>query len=285
MVYSLRKKRKREVCRAFLAPLFYQQTISKLMTYKRKEIIGDATLYLGDCLGVMEQFENKELDAVVADPPYGTTKCDWDSVIPLGAMWQELNRITKVNGAFIFTAGQPFTTALISSNIEIFKYCWVWEKPSAKGHLNSKFSPMKAHEDICVFYKKQPTYNPQMTYGHSRKMAVKNKLLNSDVYNPNTRTVSYDSSCRYPRTVQIFKQDTQKSSLHPTQKPVALMNFLIKTYTDKGQAVLDFAMGSGTTGVACVESGRIFVGIEIIEKYFDIACKRIEQAQRQANLF
>jgi len=145
---------------------------------------------------------------------------------------------------------------------------------------------MKAHEDICVFYRKQPTYNPQMTIGHIRKKSPGPSLrTNTKVYNPNTKQVPYDSTSRYPRTVQIFKQDTQKSSLHPTQKPIALMKYFIQTYTDKGERVLDFAMGSGSTGVACMESRRNFTGIEIEEKYFDIACKRIEQAQRQLKLF
>lgn len=234
-------------------------------------------LMLGDCLERMKEIPDGSIDMVLADPPYGTTACKWDSVIDLELMWGELKRIIKPNGNIVMTAAQPFTTTLISSNIKMFKYTWVWEKPSAKGHFNAKKRPMVAHEDICVFYNKQPTYNPQMTHGHERKTATKRKELNSAVYGDNTKDATYDSTSRYPRSVQLIKQDTQKSSLHPTQKPVALMEYLIKTYTNEGETVLDFTMGSGTTGVAAKNLGRDFIGIEMDEGYFKIAENRIEE--------
>jgi len=237
------------------------------------------TLMLGDCLERMNEIPDNSVDMVLADPPYGTTQCKWDSVIDLGLMWKELKRVIKPNGAIVMTAAQPFTTTLISSNMKMFKYTWVWEKPSAKGHFNAKKRPMVAHEDVCVFYNKQPTYNPQMTHGHERKVATKRKELNSDVYGDNTKDATYDSTSRYPRSVQLIKQDTQKSSLHPTQKPVALMEYLVKTYTDEEDVVLDFTMGAGTTGVACKILNRKFIGIELDETYFNIATDRIEGVQ------
>ena len=232
-------------------------------------------LMQGDCLEKMKEIPDGSVDMVLADPPYGTTACNWDSVIPLEPMWEQLKRVIKPNGAIVMTASQPFTSALVCSNIAWFKYDWVWEKPSAKGHLNAKKQPMRAHESVLVFYNKQSTYNPQMTTGHVRKTSTKHKDLNSEVYNPNTKTVTYDSSERYPRSVQLVKQDTQKSSLHPTQKPVALMEYLIKTYTNENETVLDFTMGSGTTGVACKNLNRSFIGIELDEEYFKIAQDRI----------
>jgi site-specific DNA-methyltransferase (adenine-specific) len=192
-------------------------------------------------------------------------------------MWEQLKRIIKDNGVIVFTAAQPFTSVLVMSNPKMFKYDWVWEKPSAKGHLNAKKQPMKAHESVLVFYNKQPTYNPQMTHGHARKVSNKGKHLNSEVYNPNTKDTSYDSTSRYPRSVQLVKQETQTSSLHPTQKPVALMEYLIKTYTNDGDVVLDFTMGSGTTGVAAKNLNRSFIGIELDQDYFEIARKRITE--------
>ena len=232
----------------------------------------------GDCLERMKEIPSGSVDMVLADPPYGTTQCKWDSIIPLEPMWAQLKRIIKPNGAIVMTAAQPFTSVLVCSNLDMFKYDWVWEKPSAKGHLNAKKQPMRAHESILVFYNKQPTYNPEMTDGHTRKVSFKRKELNSDVYNKNTADVSYDSTKRYPRSVQLIKQDTQKCSLHPTQKPVALMEYLIKTYTNEGEIVLDFTCGSGTAGVAAVNTGRKFIGIELDNEYFKIAQNRINSA-------
>jgi len=243
---------------------------TKMKPYYKQE---DITIYYGDCLQVMPQLE--QVDMILTDVPYEKTNCEWDSIIPLEQMWKQINHIKKKNSPIVMTAAQPFTSMLICSNLGMFKYSWVWEKSSAKGHFNAKKRPMVAHEDVCVFYDNQPTYNPQMTHGHVRKSATKRKELNSEVYSNNTKTVSYDSTSRYPRSVQIFKQDTQKSSVHPTQKPVALMEYMVRTYTNEGDTVLDIAMGSGTVGIACQNTGRKFIGIENKAKYCGISTQRL----------
>jgi len=235
----------------------------------------------GDCLEVMKDIPDGSIDMVLTDPPYGKTNCTWDTIVPVKPMWKEIKRIIKPNGAIVMTASQPFTSILIMSNLKMFKYCWVWEKVSAKGHFNAKKMPMTAHEDVVVFYLKQPVYNPQMTHGHIRKMSTKSKSLNSEVYKKNTKTVSYNSTDRYPRSVQIFNQDTQKSSLHPTQKPINLIEYLIKTYTNKGELILDFTAGSGTTAVAAINTHRKYICIERNPKDCKIAEQRISQAQPQ----
>lgn len=207
----------------------------------------------------------------------GTTACSWDSVIPFPEMWQRLNKLIKPNGAIVLFGSEPFSSALRMSNIKNYKYDWVWEKPTATGHLNAKKMPMKANEVISIFYDKQPTYNPQKTQGHERKISTATHKRNStktEVYS-NHGLTSYDSTERYPRTVIKFKTDKQKSAVHPTQKPVALMEYLIKTYTNENELVLDFTMGSGTTGVACKNLGRDFIGIEMDSSYYDIAANRI----------
>jgi site-specific DNA-methyltransferase (adenine-specific) len=237
-------------------------------------------LMRGDCLELMADIPDGSIDMVLADPPYGTTACKWDSVIDLAQMWVHLRRVIKPNGAIVMTASQPFTSVLTCSNLPMFKYSLVWEKTTATGHLNAKRMFMRAHEDILVFYKKPPVYNAQMTHGHQRKTALRvdrgQKL--SDCYGNQSGETSYDSTSRYPRSVIKTSTDKQKSKLHPTQKPVALMEYLIKTYTHEGESVLDFAMGSGTTGVSCVNTGRRFIGIELDADYFEIAKNRIEEA-------
>lgn len=237
-------------------------------------------LMQGDCLERMKEIESGSVDMILTDPPYGTTACKWDSVIPLEPMWEQLKRIIKPNGAIVITAAQPFTSVLTCSNIPMFKYSLVWEKTTATGHLNAKKMFMRAHEDLLVFYKKLPTYNPQMTHGHKRKTAnnVDRGKLKSDVYGNEKGITSYSSTSRYPRSVIKTSTDKQKSKLHPTQKPVSLMQYLIRTYTNIGDTVLDFAMGSGTTGVACKNLQRSFIGIELDEKYFEMAKERISNA-------
>jgi len=236
----------------------------------------------GDCLEEMKSIPDGSVDMVLADPPYGTTACEWDSIIPLESMWAHLRRVIKPNGAIVMTASQPFTTTLIGSNMPWFKYCWVWDKSAATGHLNAKKMPMKAHEDIPVFYASPPIYNPQKTTGHKRKVSTaehKRGCVKTDCYGEHG-LVGYDSTERYPRTVLHFPTDKQKCRVHPTQKPVALMEYLIKTYTNEGETVLDFCMGSGTTGVACVNLNRNFIGIELDEFYFDDAAVRIDPTYR-----
>lgn len=231
-------------------------------------------LMKGDCLERMKEITSNSIDMVLADPPYGTTNCSWDSLIELEQLWQELNRVTKINAAIIMTAQSPFDKVLACSNLKHFRYEWIWEKGSATGFFNAKKMPLKAHENVLVFYKKLPKYNPQKTEGHARKSAMKGDIK-SEVYGVARKRTWYDSTTRYPRSVQFFRSDKQKLSLHPTQKPVALMEYLIKSYTEKNQIVLDFCMGSGTTGQACINSDRKFIGIELEEKYFQIAKERL----------
>lgn len=248
----------------------------------------DFNLMLGDCLVRMKEIKSGTVDMILCDLPYGTTCCSWDAVIPFEPLWAEYERVIKPNGAIILFGAQPFTAVLACSNLKLFKYEWIYEKPNATGFMNAEFQPLRAHENVLVFYKSMPTFNPQKTYGHERKTA-KRKDIGSELYGKQLNIKSYDSTERYPRTVQIFSSDKYKANFHPTQKPVALCEFLIRTYTNNDETVLDNTMGSGTTGVACVNTGRHFIGIEKEEKYFEIAKERIALAgiekERQPDLF
>lgn len=239
--------------------------------------INNCSLIYGDCLDVMIKLH--KVDLVLADIPYGTTRCKWDSVINLDDMWGSLNAVTSKKTPIILFAQTPFDKILGASNIQHLKYEWIWEKTSATGHLNAKKMPMKAHENILVFYENLPTYNPQKTFGHKLKSAIKRvengDRLQSEVYGKQKRTTKYSSTERYPRSIQTFKSDKQKSKLHPTQKPVGLMEYLIRTYSSEGDTVLDFCMGSGTTGIACINTNRKFIGIEKNKNIFDGAAARI----------
>lgn len=236
-------------------------------------------LMFGDCLERMKEIPSGSVDLILADPPYGTTKCKWDCVINLDEMWVELKRIIKQNGAILLCAQTPFDKVLGVSNLNMLKYEWIWEKTTATGHLNAKKMPMKAHENILVFYDKLPTYNPQKTFGHVRKTSTADRSkLGGECYGDQEGVTVYDSTERYPRSVQLFSTDKQKTSLHPTQKPVALMEYLVKTYSNEGERVLDFTMGSGTTGVACMNTNRKFLGIEMDEKYFNIGVNRVQES-------
>ena len=231
-------------------------------------------LLKGDCLELMKDMPDGSIDMILADPPYGTTQCKWDSIIDLPLMWEQLKRVIKPNGAIVMTASQPFTTTLIASNMKDFRYDLVWVKSQGTGFYNANRMPLRAHEDILVFYKKLPTYTPQKTEG--KPYTVK-RGSPSDVYNGKDLCVTANETGeRHPLSWREFKKD--KSKIHPTQKPVALMEYLIKTYTNEGEVVLDFAMGSGTTGVACKNLARSFIGMELDEDYFDIASKRINEA-------
>jgi len=235
-------------------------------------------LMKGDCLERMKEIPDGSVDMILTDPPYGTTACKWDSVIDLDLMWGQLKRIIKPKGAIVMTASQPFTTKLISSNYKMFRYCWVWEKSHPSGFALANKMVMKRHEDVVVFYGKPPTYNPQKTEGkknNSKGVAVGTPA--SPNHGINIPQLSTDNSTlKHPNSVIKVKNPRIKNQ-HPTQKPVALMEYLIKTYTNEGETVLDFTMGSGTTGVACVKTGRKFIGIELDEDYFLAACKRIER--------
>ena len=236
-------------------------------------------LRLGDCLEVMKTIPDGSVDAIICDLPYGTTNCKWDSVIDLPKLWIQYNRIIKPNGAIVLTAQTPFDKVLGCSNLSMLKYEWIWEKTQATGHLNAKKMPMKAHENILVFYKKLPTNNPQKTKGHkpinsyTKYVETQN---NTEIYGKMKQEMSGGGETdRYPRSVITFSSDKQKSKLHSTQKPLALMEYLIKTYTNEGETVLDFTVGSGSTLVACQNTNRNGIGIEQDDKYFEIAKQRI----------
>jgi site-specific DNA-methyltransferase (adenine-specific) len=232
----------------------------------------------GDCLKVMDKMIEKgvKVDAIITDPPYGTTACKWDSIIPFEAMWERLNKVIKLNGAIVLFGSEPFSSALRMSNIKNYKYDWVWDKVKGTGFLNANRQPMRNHELIHLFYKKQCLYNPQKTTGHKNKKSIRRVGHQAgETYGKTNKDNIYESTERYPRSIQVFSSDTQNSSLHPTQKPVKLLEYLIKTYTNENEIVLDFTMGSGTTGVACVNTRRRFIGVEKDEKYYDIAKERL----------
>ena len=212
---------------------------------------------------------------------YGTTRNKWDTVIPLERLWEQYNRIIKDNGAIVLTAQTPFDKVLGASNIENLKYEWIWVKPSGTGHLNAKKMPLKNHENILVFYKKLPTYNPQMTKG--TPYTQKSGRASSN-YNPQERVTTVNEGYRYPLTVQKFKSE---KGLHPTQKPVELFEYLIKTYTNEGETVLDNCMGSGTTAIAAINTNRNYIGFELDQEYYKTSIERINNhiKDKQIDLF
>jgi len=234
-------------------------------------------LMLGDCLERMKEIPDGSVDMILTDPPYGTTACKWDSIIDLPLMWEQLKRIIKPNGAIVMTASQPFTTTLISSNIKMFKYCWVWDKVRPSGFQVAKYKPMMQHEDIVVFGTPKTIYNRQMkdrpkpVSSYATKKSESSPLANND---GKKRTYTQWN----PKSIIVLNKGTDGKYIHPTQKPVALMEYLIKTYTNENETVLDFTMGSGTTGVAAKNLKRDFIGIEMDENYFNIAQERINNA-------
>jgi site-specific DNA-methyltransferase (adenine-specific) len=237
----------------------------------------------GDCLEVMKSIPEGSIDAIITDPPYGTTACKWDSVIPFDLMWEQLNRIIKPNGAIVLFGSEPFSSALRMSNIKNYKYDWVWHKNMGGNFMAAKKQPMKQHENISVFYRNTATYNfikekrLQSGLDRVRSSSVKGGGSKEEsVYGKRKRVERKYDDLRYPQTVQKFKVER---GLHPTQKPVALMEYLIKTYTNENETVLDFTMGSGSTGVAAKNLNRKFIGIEMDENYFNIASDRIKQLE------
>ena len=239
-------------------------------------------IYNEDCLIGMSNIGDNSIDMILCDLPYGTTHNKWDSIIPFEPLWKQYNRIIKPNGAIVLTASQPFTSALVMSNHKMFKYSLVWSKTTSSGFLNAKKQPLRSHEDILVFYNKPPVYNPQYTYGHQPVHSYTKHTSDGSNYGKTKIGVSGGGSTkRYPTSILTFSTDKQKSSLHPTQKPVALFEYLIKTYTNPGELVLDNCMGSGTTAIACMNTNRNFIGFETDEGYYDIACNRIEEHRRQ----
>jgi len=242
-------------------------------------------LIQGDCLELMKDISDKSIDAIITDPPYGTTACKWDSVIPFEPMWEQLKRVIKPNGAIVLFGSEPFSSALRMSNIKNYKYDWVWEKNKGSNFGATRFQPMKEHEDVCVFGFGKTTYNQQRIRRSEAGMGMVKTPVTSSGHRKNANSVTgnfdsghsnhhLDPETRCPRS--IIKFNTQVG-LHPTQKPVALMEYLIKTYTNEGETVLDFTMGSGTTGVACKKLNRNFIGIELDSEYFKIAEKRINE--------
>lgn len=225
----------------------------------------------GDCLELMKDIPDGSIDMVLADLPYGTTRNRWDSIIPLDLLWEQYNRIIKERGAIVLTAQTPFDKVLGVSNLKMLKYEWIWAKTQGTGHLNAKKMPMKNHENVLVFYKKLPTYNPQMRQGFAPYTQKSGR--GSHNYGEQEQVMTVNSGERYPLSVLDFNSD---KGLHPTQKPVALFKYLVKTYTNEGDTVLDNVMGSGTTGVACKDLNRKFIGMELDEDYFNIAKERIE---------
>lgn len=235
-------------------------------------------LMQGDCLERMKEIPSGSVDMILTDPPYGTTSCKWDSIIPLEQMWEQLKRIIKPNGAIIMTASQPFTSVLACSNLKDFKYNWVWNKKIPSGMSYARYQPMRQHEDIVIFSNGggKTTYNPQMVKRDKPIKAggmSKGSTTNNEKLKPLKKTYSHKN----PTTIVTFDK-IRSGSVHPTQKPVALMEYLIKTYTNESETVLDFTMGSGTTGVASKNLNRKFIGIELDEGYFNIAKERIEKA-------
>ena len=234
-----------------------------------------------DCLIEMQKIEDKSIDMILCDLPYGTTACKWDTIIPFEPLWEQYKRIIKDNGAIVLTASQPLTSALVMSNIKMFKYEWIWEKSIGANPLLCKKQPMKYHENILVFANGKTIYNPQMTKGKMRdkrpKMFGNKKDENWGGAMREIKGIENINDDYYPRSYQYFSNADQKNKTHPTQKPVALFEYLIKTYTNEGDTVLDNCMGSGTSGVACGNLNRNFIGIELDLEYFKIAEKRINE--------
>ncbi|MCW8932185.1 MAG: site-specific DNA-methyltransferase [Gammaproteobacteria bacterium] len=245
-------------------------------------------LYKGDCLEVMDELisQNIVVDAIITDPPYGTTACKWDSVIPFPEMWEQLNKLIKSNGAIVLFGSEPFSSALRMSNIKNYKYDWVWKKTKPTGFSHSKNMPLKDFELVSVFsnssighkklLKNRMEYNPQGVFKCERKIKRNKKGFEGSMERKSQTNEYIGELSGFPKMVLEFNNVISKKTSHPTQKPVALMEYLIKTYTNEGELVLDFTMGSGTTGVACKNLGRNFIGIEMNDGYFDMAKKRIE---------
>jgi len=247
------------------------------------------TLYKGDCLEVMRTIETGSVDAIITDPPYGTTACKWDSVIDFDLMWEQLNRIIKPNGAIVLFGSEPFSSALRMSNIKNYKYDWIWVKPNGSDPFQCRKRPMNNIEQISIFYSKQPLYNPQMI--QSKMYKRKGGTEKIEIFDC-VKDAEYKSDLRYPMRILEYKKPGQIGSnaerklnkFHPTQKPIALMEYLIKTYTNENETVLDFTMGSGSTGVAAKNLNRNFIGIEQDDKYFNIAEDRINKQEKQLKI-
>jgi site-specific DNA-methyltransferase (adenine-specific) len=241
-------------------------------------VVTGSAVFHGDCLEIMKSIPEGSIDMILCDLPYGTTACKWDILIPFENLWKEYNRVIKDNGAIVLTASQPFTTVLINSNLKMFKYCWVWNKRFAGNFVLAKYQPQKIHEDICVFSKKTHQYIPQMTIRDKPIKMGKNRSESGSVNLSKAKDEYigkvYDK--KYPESIIEYNVRTGRG-LHPTQKPVALFEYLIKTYTNAGNLILDNCAGSGTTAIACINTNRKYILIEKEQKYFDIINERIEK--------
>jgi site-specific DNA-methyltransferase (adenine-specific) len=238
----------------------------------------ESKIICGECIEEMKSIEKESIDMILCDLPYGTTQCKWDVVIPFDKLWEQYERIIKPNGAIVLTATQPFTSQLVMSNLKLFKYSLVWEKSKSTGYLNSKKMPMRSHEDILVFYKKPPTYNPQMTEGKPYDKGTAHRP--TEVYREQKKEVHVknDSGLRYPKSVQYFKTaESEGKVYHPTQKPIKLFEWLINTFSNENDIILDNCMGSGTTIIASINTNRRYIGIELDSKYYDITQERVKK--------
>lgn len=236
-------------------------------------------LYNNNCFDILPIIPEKSIDMIICDLPYGITKCKWDTPIDLKQLWEQYNRIIKNNGVIALFGIEPFSSQLRLSNFKMYKYDWIWKKTQATGHLNANKQPLRAYENILIFYKKQPTYNPQKTQNHSPIHSYTKYIVtqnNTELYGKmNKELRGGGNTDRYPRNIIKFASDKQKCKLHTTQKPVALLEYLIRTYTNEKDIVLDNCMGSGSTGVAALKLGRQFIGIEIEPKYYKISLDRL----------
>jgi len=230
----------------------------------------------GDCLKLMFDIPDNSVDMVCCDMPYGTTACKWDTILPLDMLWFHYNRIMKDDGVVILFASQPFTFTLATSNLKLFKYCWIWEKNFSTNFLHAKRQPLRRHEDILCFYKKPGRYYPIKTEGHIPTQGAKGSSKGKLWHGENKRDYKGGDTTRFPTSVLKFNAVDPKQRVHSTQKPISLIEYLVKTYTTEGDTVLDNCMGSGTTGVACKNLNREFIGIEMDLKYFEIAEQRIK---------
>lgn len=256
----------------------------KIKMCERKKITMINTVQTGDCIEVMKNMETKSVDMILCDLPYGMTNCKWDTIIPFEPLWEQYKRIVKRNGAVVLFGIEPFSSKLRLSNIKNYKYDWIWNKVKCTGFLNAKKQPLRNHETISVFYQRQCTYNPQKSCGHPKKKSYR-KSIKTDIYNNAEKEILYESTERYPKSIQVFSADTQKSSLHPTQKPVKLLEFLIKTYTKENEIILDNCIGSGSTAIAAINTNRRWIGIEKDKKYVQVAENRIKHYKRNSSQF
>ena len=245
-------------------------------------------IYNEDCLEGMKRIPDKSVDMILCDLPYGTTACKWDEIIPFDLLWEHYERVIKDNGAIVLTASQPFTSALVMSNPKGFKHSWVWHKKNAGNILVAKYQPLKTTEDVLVFSKKgkRVNYYPILSYGHTDRSKDKPQKKKTDLFS-GIKSGQFKpgnnkpGDARYPKHLIEFSNASRKGVVHPTQKPVPLFEYLIKTYTNEGETVLDNCMGSGTTAIACLNTNRNFIGFELDKEYFDVATKRIDKHKQE----